>query len=273
MPMSADSHQDTLRFSPDDGRRLLATTSLQTVEVHGEVASTNDRAVELAARADLATPALVLAEQQTAGRGRGRNRWWTGPGALTFSLVLDLRHLALPPAQWPKLSLTVGLAVCEALRELLDPRRPALKWPNDVLVDGRKLCGILVEIPSSQTGRVVVGVGLNVNNSVADAPADVQRRATSLFDETGRPHDRFEVLTRLLARLDDELGLLVSDSDLPARWQPWCWLSGRTVCVENEGLPVHGFCRGIDADGALLLQTSTGLERVYSGVVLEIGSE
>src|SRR5688572_15119912 len=102
-----------------DVKRILAETSARHVESHEELGSTNDRARELAADESLETPLLVIAERQTAGRGRGANRWWAGTGSLTFSLVLSAERWKLPAARWPTIALTAGLAVCEAVDELL----------------------------------------------------------------------------------------------------------------------------------------------------------
>jgi BirA family biotin operon repressor/biotin-[acetyl-CoA-carboxylase] ligase len=260
---------------PIDRERLLSETFVRSVEHHAEIGSTNDRALALAAKTmtDDATPALVVADRQTAGRGRGRNTWWAADGALTFSLVLDAHAHRLPPGRWPTIALTVGLAVCETLCEPLAPRRPRLKWPNDVLLDGRKLCGILIEVPSSAAGRVVIGVGLNVNNPLTDAPPEVRQRATSLIDETGRTHDRTDLLIGILRRLDHDLALLSvgAQAALQHRWSEWCDLTGRTVAVYQGEQVVEGVCEGIDADGALRLRTPFGPERLYSGVVAAIG--
>ncbi len=260
----SETHQDQQRSE------LLEHTFLETVEIHEELTSTNDRALELASDDDLSLPALVLAHRQTAGRGRGANRWWADEGTLTFSLIIDAHQFHVPPERWTKISLVVGMAICKATHEFLQPKRPALKWPNDVLIDGRKLCGILIEMPSAQTGRVVIGIGLNVNTNFENAPEDVHRRATSIREETGHNHNPDDVLLALLRALATELTGLANDVDLPERWDRWCWLTGRTVEVENGQPATHGLCRGIDADGALLIDTTTGTQRVYSGVVRSI---
>ncbi len=252
------------------GSRLLQHSFLETVELHAELPSTNDRALELAGRDDLQLPAIVLAQRQTAGRGRGANQWWADEGTLTFSLVIDAHAFQLPPERWTKISLVVGLAICQATHKFLQPNRPALKWPNDVLIDGRKLCGILIEMASAGSGRVVIGIGLNVNTDFEAAPAEVQARATSLRQETGHDHNSDDVLLAVLDELAAELTGLSTEPDLPGRWDRWCYLTGRTVEVENGQPNTHGLCQGIDSDGALLIDTSVGTKRVYSGVVRSI---
>src|SRR6266478_5912911 len=114
----------------------------------------DDRALELCGQADLPVPFLVLAERQTSGRGRGSNRWWSNDGALLFSLIIDAAEYGLPEARWPQLSITAGASVCEALTSFVNAGIIRLKWPNDVWLNGRKTCGILVEVPAARRGRL-----------------------------------------------------------------------------------------------------------------------
>src|SRR3990172_11878277 len=102
-----------------DADRLCATTFVRHVELHDSLPSTNDRAIELAASTELQTPALVAARVQTAGRGRGSNTWWSADGALTFSLILDTAGWGLTHPDWPRVSLTTAVAVCDALAKEL----------------------------------------------------------------------------------------------------------------------------------------------------------
>lgn len=97
--------------------RVQAETFVEYIEFHERISSTNDRALQLAGELVGARPLLVIANHQSGGRGRGKNQWWASPGSLTFSLVLDAAAVSLPPRSWPLVSLTVGLAVCEALEE------------------------------------------------------------------------------------------------------------------------------------------------------------
>ena len=255
-------------FSPARLQQIRAESFVRQIEFHLQLPSTNDLALELAAGDDFDTPLLVLTERQTAGRGRGNNRWWATSGALTFSLLLDLPHSKQSVSQGPLVSLTVGLAVCDALRELLPQYDFGLKWPNDVMLSGRKVCGILVEVSPP---RLVVGVGINVNNSIRVAPGELQAIATSLFDITGNDFDPADVLIRVLAqcqlrlkRLSDGEGGLADD------WQPLCALRGRTVHLLTGTRTTVGLCDGIDSNGALILKTESGIEKVVAGVVTRI---
>lgn len=246
--------------------QLVSETFVRHVEHHQEIASTNSQAIELAG-GDRTTPLLVIADRQTAGRGRGENRWWSADGALTFSLLLDGAHLGLSTDRWPRVSLAAGVAVCEAVQTLLPPHSVGLKWPNDVHLDRLKVCGILVETPP-RSGRLVVGVGLNVNNSLAAAPDEIRHRATSLFDSAGREFDMRDALVLVLQQIEVNLALLATDeSALADKWQSLCVLAGRSVELDHGSRRVSGRCQGIDQDGALLIQTGIGIERFFAGVV------
>lgn len=247
-----------------DVDRLRRSGWLATVEHHASIGSTNDRARELPLECDL--PALVIAEQQTAGRGRGENRWWTGAGSLAFSVVVDPQALGLSPQLLPRLSLAAAVAVVEAVQPWLSAGRLGLRWPNDVYLDQRKLAGVLVEQPAA--ARTVIGVGLNVNNSLAEAPDDVQAVASSLVDLTGRAHDRTELLLAALAALEQHLAELAADPiRYGRRFQDLCLQVGQTLTVEAGRERVTGVCEGVAADGALRLATSTGRRQLYGGVV------
>jgi BirA family biotin operon repressor/biotin-[acetyl-CoA-carboxylase] ligase len=257
---------------PPNYSALQIETFLRGVEHHAEIASTNDRALELCARAELPVPFLVIADHQTAGRGRGANRWWSSDGAILFSVIVDATEYGLPASRWPQISLTAGAAVCQTLQRLLGPKATVgLKWPNDVWLNGRKAAGILVEIPAARRGRLVIGIGLNVNNSFESAPFELQPLATSIRDETGAQSDQHNVLVHLLNQLDGDLrGLASNGGDLAQRWRSLCVLRDRTVSLEVGPQLVTGLCLGIADDGALRLQTSLGEQRHFGGIVRRI---
>ncbi|MCX7419968.1 MAG: biotin--[acetyl-CoA-carboxylase] ligase [Planctomycetia bacterium] len=274
--MAEKSH---LTYSAEDLRRLRTETFLREVEPHAEIGSTNDRALVLCGEPNLPVPYLILTERQTAGRGRGANRWWSSDGALMFSVVINAKDYALPESRWPQISLTVGVAVCETLAILTPttlttasrPHSVGLKWPNDVWLNRRKVCGILMEVPPTRCGQLVIGVGLNVNNSFADAPAELSLIATSLSDETGVMFDRTSVLATLLQQLDRDLKRLANaEGSLVETWQSRCVLRGRMVSLDSGQRVVTGLCMGIAADGALRLQSPNGEQRFYGGLIHNI---
>lgn len=252
--------------------RLKSETFVLGVEHHTEIASTNDRALELCADAELLVPYLVFADHQTSGRGRGLNRWWSSDGAVQFSVIVDAADYGLPESRWPQISLTVGAAVCQTLQMLLGSEiSVGLKWPNDVWLNGRKVAGILVEIPPVRRGRLVIGVGLNVNNSFEAAPSELLKVGTSMRDETGIESDRHEVLVDLLQQLDNDLRCLAAtDLSLSERWRNLCVLRDHTVSVDTGRQQITGLCLGIAEDGALRLQTASGEQCLHGGVVSRI---
>ncbi|MCA9068582.1 MAG: biotin--[acetyl-CoA-carboxylase] ligase, partial [Planctomycetaceae bacterium] len=255
-----------------DLQRLGAQPFMAPCECHAELPSTNDRALELARQTDLELPALVLTERQSAGRGRGENAWWSTEGALTFSILLDAQEHGLTPERWPQVSLLTGLAICEALDAFLPPGQLKLKWPNDVMLAGKKLCGILSEIPPGSKGRMVVGMGINVNNLFDEAPPDVQLRATSLTEATDVHHDLNDILVSVLQHIELELNRLTENPlEFARRFRERCWLNGREVSIDSGFAEIQGYCQSIDEAGALLVQTSTGTERILSGTVTAIG--
>ncbi|MGD9723052.1 MAG: biotin--[acetyl-CoA-carboxylase] ligase [Pirellulales bacterium] len=250
-----------------DVNRLLAAGVVARVEYYETLSSTHDRAHEVARTADPGTlPLLVVAEEQTAGRGRGSNRWWTGRGSLAFSLLFDPSAWVLSNEPLPERSLAIGAAIVDTVVPLAPGHTIGLHWPNDVFVGGRKLAGILIDVLPG--GRHVLGIGLNVNNSLADAPDDVRARAVSLCELTGATLDRTAMLADLLSNV--ELAVRAAAADPPAygrRFQELCLQVGRELTIEIGGRRTTGRCAGIAPDGALVLETPSGWQKFYSGVL------
>ncbi len=250
-----------------DKREIRAATAVRTVHYRPVMTSTSDVAAELlASPVDL--PLLVIADEQTAGRGRSGNRWWSASGALMLTLAWQRTDSGdtLPPY-----SLLAGLAVRAAVQQLVPAAAVQVKWPNDVFLDNRKVCGILVEIPPARSDALLIGIGINVNNSFADAPASLRDRGTSLFDATGQTFERMSVLTSVLNHVTAELQQATPPDELPSRWQPHCALTGREVGIRRGDRVDRGLCLGITGAGALRLSTPDGELAVPSGVVCHIG--
>ena len=240
---------------------------IQTVDVFDELGSTNDHAI---ATADDSRPhpRLIVCDRQVAGRGRGANRWWASEGALTFSVVIEPDQIGIPLGRWPTLSVAVGGAICEALAPIVPQADIRLKWPNDVYADGRKLCGILVEVPPVTPRRLVIGIGINVANSARNAPPEVQARMTSLADLTAPVPSRSEVLAHVLAQLRIDLMCLATDPvSLAPGWRQRCLLLGRTVTLNDGIRTLTGACQGIDDDGALRIYSEFGPQRCLGGTI------
>ena len=244
---------------------ILASTPIAYAELHAEIDSTNNRALELCRDAALPTPALVVAERQSAGRGHRGREWWSPDGALLMSLVVEPpAGVSNPQHRHGLVALAAAAGVADAVEHLLGKAPVAVKWPNDVLLDGRKLAGILVEAPhlvSAATPRLVVGMGLNVNNQSADY--------ASLAEAAGREFDLqqtlFVLLQTLLPRFDQAWR---GDPALLDSLARRCALTDRDVEVAAAQGVVTGICRGIAEDGGLRIETSAGVQTIHSGAVM-----
>ncbi len=245
---------------PDIAAALGALAPRFDVDVLAECDSTNAR---LLTRAEAGAPSgtVVVAERQTAGRGRMGRAWYSDHGAsLTFSLLWRLP----PGTALGGLSLAVGVAVAEALRDL-GVTQVALKWPNDILSNGRKLGGILIELVSGSATAAVIGIGLNVRMP-SGLPDEVRQGAAALECDL----DRNALLARLLAALHGVLHDFASGgfTGISQRWLALNAHAGAMVRIVAAFVPpVDGRCLGIDNDGALLLETANGVQRIISGDV------
>jgi BirA family transcriptional regulator, biotin operon repressor / biotin---[acetyl-CoA-carboxylase] ligase len=202
--------------------------------------------------------AVVLADHQTEGRGRRGRRWTAPPGAaLLFSTVL---RPSVPVARWPEIPLAAGCAVAEAL-EAVAGMAAVLKWPNDVLVGGGKVAGILAEGLTGPSPVVILGIGVNVAQGAGDWPPDLADRARSLAG-LGATVTREQLLTACLARLDDWYGALRDRGFEPVRatWRRRGVLGGRVGEAEEAGIAVD-----LAPGGALIVHRDDGrIVRVVS---------
>lgn len=214
---------------------------------------------------------VVLAEEQTAGRGRAGRSWTSEKSAGIYCSIL-LRP-PIPTALAPLLTLVAGLAARDAAAEDLDSL-PDIRWPNDVLAGGRKFCGILTEM-HAEPDRIhyaVIGVGMNVNQT--KMPADLADIATSLRMETGKVHSRLELLIRLLRHLDRYYNQFLADGALPIirRFaQVSSYYEGKRVRITTAGENFTGTTAGLEPSGVLRVarDDGRGIEAVLSGDVAE----
>ena len=233
-----------------------------------EVDSTQRVARDLA-RAGAAEGTAVIAERQTAGRGR-LGRQWHSPGGLNLYCSIVLRP-PLPPATVPQIALVAGAAVAAAIAEETG-HRPAIKWPNDVLLDGRKVGGILTEMEAEveRVHHVIVGIGVNLNAPLAAFPRELRQRASSLLVVTGTPVDRARFTGRLLAALEARYGRYLSAgfSSVRSEWESYSCLTGTHVRVASPEGETSGRVLGLDDDGALRLgQPGGDVVRIVAGEV------
>ena len=255
-------------LTPEALRAALGARPFRFFE---QVSSTQDIARDWAL-ADPPAPegAVVIAETQTAGRGRQGRPWHSPPGAAL--LVSTIYRPALAPEHLQRMTMAAGLALSDVLRPLLEAAF-ALKWPNDGLIRGKKVCGVLSEAIwlGDRLAAVVVGIGLNVR--VDFAGTDLAARATSLETELGYTLNRIALLAALLARLD-HWAARVSEADLVEAWRARLGTLGQRVIVYpvgvQESTPLFtGVAEGVDDAGALLVRLDTGeVRRVLAGDVM-----
>jgi BirA family biotin operon repressor/biotin-[acetyl-CoA-carboxylase] ligase len=261
----------------DDLLARLGVTRVvgRDIRVFQQTASTND-IVERLARDGVREGAVVLAESQTRGRGRLGRKWVSPPGRGLWCSVLLRPRLA--PLQATRLTILAAVALARAVRATTR-LEPEIKWPNDLLLRGRKVAGILTEMHAEleQVRHVILGLGVNVNLETGDFPADLQSLATSLKLESGAPVDRAALLVVLLRELDDAYTRLVEGrfDELASEWAERCGTLGRNVCIRTGTREIRGCAESLDDAGALLIRTEHGhLERVIGGEVSEgVGSQ
>jgi BirA family biotin operon repressor/biotin-[acetyl-CoA-carboxylase] ligase len=251
---------------------------IQSPFVHDELPSTQEEARRLSANGYPELPFFVQALRQTAGRGRGENRWSAGEGALAFTLVFEPAALGLGPEQVATLSIATALGVCESLQRFSPAEPLAIKWPNDVYAAGRKLCGILIETalrPGRGSAVALVGIGVNVNNDVPNAAVQGRASAINLAELAGEPlpaENGFrELLAPLLATLEREYRAVAAhDAEQVERWNARNLLYGRRCRIEQrrDAPPLVGVVEAIDAEGALRLATDAGRLAVRSGSIV-----
>jgi BirA family transcriptional regulator, biotin operon repressor / biotin---[acetyl-CoA-carboxylase] ligase len=224
--------------------------------------STNDLAARMRREGRLFAPAVVVTSRQTRGRGRGGNRWSSDVGTLTFTLALPV-DAGVPPEQMP---IRAGLAVRDAAAGLLGGVGVdvQLKWPNDVLVEGAKLAGLLCERLDAVD---LIGVGLNVETKLSRLPPAVRNRATSLRT-LGASASLTETAIAVADRVRTTTAPGTPFAEILSRYHRHHCLVGRTVRVRTGAdETVTGECRGLDATGRLVLVGAGGTTALISGVV------
>ena len=236
-----------------------------------KIGSTNTAAMAAAAEG-APEGSIFLAEEQTAGRGRGAHSWQSARSAGIYCSAI-LRP-PLPPSEALVLSLAAGLAVRAAIQSVDKNIDVDLKWPNDLLIAGKKICGILTEMNAEATRvrYVVVGIGINVNQT--EFPKEIQHEATSLRIMTGKEWSRVELTAALLKSLDHEYRILVEQPDarqsiLQRFSEQSSWVRGKQVRMEENGVKIEGVTEGLDDRGFLQVRTARGLNTILSGTIRE----
>jgi BirA family biotin operon repressor/biotin-[acetyl-CoA-carboxylase] ligase len=241
----------------------LATRFIgQEVSYYPSLPSTNDLA-KRQARQGVKEGTVIVAGEQTAGRGRIKRGWLSPWGSIALSIIL------YPPiAYLPSLIMVASLAVAKSIERVTN-LKAQVKWPNDVLVSGRKVCGILIEsdVRGGKVDYAVIGIGVNVNLNLADFP-DIAPFATSLSQELGRDISRLEAIQSLLSQAE-KLYLALGEGDSVFRqWRERLVTLGKEVQVSSAEATYRGIAESVAADGSLLLRQPDGsLLKIVAGDV------
>lgn len=272
--------------SPRKGYRIMAPADILSAEevqsglvtkvfgqknyvYYRQIDSTNKHARTLAEEG-YPEGTMVIAEEQTAGKGR-RGREWYSPFNRGIYMSIILRP-NLPLRQIPRLSLLTAVALAEVLEET--GLRPGIKWPNDILVNGKKIAGILAEIITDMDGVefIVLGIGININNSSDDFPDDLRTPPTSIMSELGMPGSRVELLQKLLLSLEQHYELLQTDhfTFILEKARRLSTVLGKKVQFDDSGVNIAGMALDLDENGFLLVQDEKG--KVHTVISGEINS-
>lgn len=262
----------TLKSAPDrlypDTIRMGLRSSLIGQQIHyfDELTSTNITAKELAHDADDGT--IVVAEVQKGGRGRLGREWLSPRGGIWMSVILKP---TISLAHASRLTLVAGVAISKAMRKLgVDAR---IKWPNDILINGKKVCGILTEVNAEmeQVDYIVVGIGINANVDMDEFSDDVRGIATTLLSELGEPIDRVSFIQDVLFELEQEY-IRFRTQPFSGILDEWTSLSntiGRQVTVTTPSKMIEGKAVGMTEDGALVVEDADGKrENVMAGLCI-----
>jgi BirA family biotin operon repressor/biotin-[acetyl-CoA-carboxylase] ligase len=256
------------------GYRLISSPDLlipyeftgleQRIHYFREIGSTMDVARKLAeGGAEQGT--IVVAESQSRGRGRMNKEWLSPDGGIYFTVILRPN---ISPAYAPRMSLMASVAVASAIRRLLG-LKAELKWPNDVLVGGKKVCGILAEMNAEldAVNFINLGIGINANTSISQQ----EEKASSLKEQLGKEVSRKELFRAVLAELDERQGLLTT-ADLLEEWKGLSATIGRDVRILAPGEEITGKAVDIDSSGALMIRAKDGsLRSAIAGDCIHLG--
>jgi len=265
--MMLDGREDLCSAEEEQGEELGCRYMGCRRVIFQETDSTNIQAKRLAGEG-MPEGTLVIAENQTAGKGRRGRSWVSPPGAgIWMSLVLRPQ---IAPADASRLTLVAALATAAGIQDACGIETQ-IKWPNDLVVGGKKICGILTEMSTEQMriDHVIVGIGINVN--MTDFPEEISQTATSLYVETGKKWDRQVMISCIMRRMEEyyESFLKTADlSDLKQEYESKLANMGRQVTVLDPMGQYDGLCRGITKTGELLVEQADGsVMEVMSGEV------
>ncbi len=213
-------------------------------------------------------PRLIVADRQSAGRGRLGRQWYSDDGTLTFSLHLAADMLQVPVSARSLVALAAGMGVADAAEYYLSPVRPRIKWPNDVYVHDQKIAGLLVEASDARAANVVIGIGINVATDFSQAPQDVQRRATSISAVAASELSRYALLPKVVEQVLERITQLNdAGPQLMQEFRQRCYLTGRMIRVRRPDQTLQGRVVGVNDQGTLELATPQGVQTIHAGEI------
>lgn len=253
---------------------LTTKTFGKQIHYFERIESTNDTALQLAENG-APEGSLIIADSQSAGRGQGNHNWHSpGKVGLYFSVILrpELNSVSFCP-----FTVCAGIAAAQALTDITG-YEVQVKWPNDLILKNKKLGGILLESGAKQKSlkHLIVGIGININQTVQDFPIELRETATSLNIVTGKTFDRLEILSQILAKLEEAYYLFINQGIEPfiALFEKIDYLLDKKITVNTPRGILGGKAAGIDQTGALLIQPpgKNKLTKIISGSILSIRS-
>lgn len=209
---------------------------------------------------------LIVADEQTEGRGRLVRNWYSPKGTGLWMSLIIRPEIAIQQA--PQLTLLTAVAVVEAIKDVAGIQ-PEIKWPNDILISGKKVCGILTELQAEESHiqSLIIGIGINVNQKQEDFPSELQTIATSLKIEADKLIDRTKLLQCFCYRFEKLLNTYIDNGFLPIKqlWEGYSCSIGREITARTLNGNYHGLALGINEDGVLLLKQQSGeIREIYS---------
>jgi len=257
-----------LTSEPDLLRHRDIASGLKTkiigrdIQLFTTLVSTNTTAMELASKSN-AEGTVVIAETQTGGKGRLGRKWISPKGNLYFSIIL---RPAIPTHKAPLITMAGAVAVASAIRSVCGVDA-GIKWPNDILISGKKVCGLLTEMSAEQDRirHIVLGIGIDVNMRPDELPPDIRALTTTLSEAKGSTVNRTVLLRQLLRDMDHWYRqFLVQDADVLAEWKKLNVTFGRRITVSGTGELLEGIAQGIDEDGRLIVKQNNGVLRLIA---------
>jgi BirA family transcriptional regulator, biotin operon repressor / biotin---[acetyl-CoA-carboxylase] ligase len=244
----------------------LQTKSLGRVIHYEESVQSTQRIAHVLAGDGASEGTLVIADEQTAGRGRLMREWHSSKGTgIWMSLILKP---LLSPQKAPQFTLITAVAVVQAIEEVTD-LHPQIKWPNDILIDGKKVTGILTELQaeSDKINSIIIGIGMNVNHTNEHFPDELQKIATSLAIEQGEPLSRSEIVQKVLERIEALYSMYMKEGFTPVKllWESYAISIGKKIRARTINGTIEGRALGITDEGVLKIEDSAGtIHQIYS---------